>query len=466
MRIIITFLTIIIICTLNGCTNRSMKATETPPATPPTPITPTPSVINIPAEIKTAFIEKAINEQLAGTIYRNNAFPVENLGNAQITVRKNGHIKIRATGNELTYKIPLNISIRFSFTILGHTEHKDVDAGITIALRSKYTLKNNWTLATTTTVDGYEWTSNPTIKIRFIIIPIKPIADFIVSKQSGIINDLGKMIDNAMAKGANAKDIITPIWTQLQTPTEITIPDMPQKLWLRFNPSDIYITQITGKGSHISAIIGIRAITETFIGDKPQPQKLKPLPNFKTQDTKDSTFTINLYAELPFEHATAICRETFVGKTLKSGRQKVLVHDIEISGENGLAQIKMNLSGSIKGTVNVTGHAIYNEKNQTLTIDNFNFDVESKSKYQKTRNKLLKGIIMSKMKPHMKFPLDKTLEDAKTATQKMLSNYEIYKGVTLNGNIDALTVQGVEVTDNGFRAVVTAKGTASVKVRE
>jgi hypothetical protein len=413
-----------------------------------------------------SFIERNVNEQLTGIIYRNNAFPVEGLGNAQITVRKDGRVRIRANKDELTYRIPLKISMRFSFTILGHTEHKDVDAGIAVSLRTKYALKNNWSLATTTTVDGYEWTTNPTVRIRFITIPVKPIADFLISKQSGIINDIGKIADKVVSDGINVKNMITPLWEQLQTPTEIAIPDMPQRMWLRFNPTDIYMTDITGRGESIYAMAGIRAVAETFIGDRPKAQRIRPLPNFKTPERQDSAFTINLYTEIPFEHATAICREIFVGQTLRSGRQRVLVHDMEVSGENGLAKIRMDLSGSIKGTVSVTGRAVYDRSAQTLSIDDFDFDVESKGKYQRARNWLLKGIIMSKMKPHMKFPLGKTLDDAKTLIQEMLTNHEIYKGVTLNGRVDTLTVRGVEVSDKGFRAVVGARGIAAVRIKE
>ncbi|MCL2181845.1 MAG: DUF4403 family protein [Chitinispirillia bacterium] len=471
MRITITFFIAIITCALAGCTNRPMtapagggSAAETPP---PAPLTPVPSVINIPAEIKMSYIENAVNKQLSGNIYRNNAYPVEGIGSAQITVKKDGRIKIRANRDMLTYKIPLKISLRFSFSILGHTEYQDVDAGIAIALRSKYTLKNNWQLATTTTVDGYEWTTAPTVKIRFITIPVKPIADFLVSKQAGIINDLGKMVDNAVLSEVNLKTMVAPLWQQFQIPTEIAIPDMTDRLWLRFDPSDIYMAGITGRGESVSAMMGIRAVTEAVIGDKPNAPAPKPLPNFKTSDKQDSSFTINLYAEIPFTKATGICRELFVGQTLKSGRQKVLVHDIDISGGNdGLAHVKMDLSGSLKGTVRVTGRAVYNESAQTLSIDNFNFDVETQSQFERTKNWLLKGIIMSKMRPLMKFPLDKQLDGTKKLLQEMLSERELYKGVVFNGRVDTLSVRGIEVTGNAFRAVVLAKGTAGVKIKD
>ena len=462
-----TFFIFLTACLLLNCAGRQKpvpsgdSATETQPAAPLTPVA---SVINIPTQIKMSFIENAVNEQVRGIIYKDNAFPVDPIGTAQLTVRKNGRISIRAAGNELIYKIPLKISMRFSLSLLGHTEHKDVDAGITVNLRSKYTLQNNWHLKTTTTVDGYEWTTPPTVKIRFITIPIKPVADILVSRQSGVIKELGGIIDKSMSNTVNVKTMISPLWEKIQTPAEITLPDMPQSMWLRFNPTDIYITQISGQGGFINAMTGIRAAAETFIGDKPKAHALKPLPDFKTSENQDSTFTINLYSEIPFKQATAICREIFVGKTFKSGIQKVTVHDIEVSGANGMAKVRMEMSGSIKGTVNVTGRAVFNQKTRTLSLDDFDFDVETASRYQQAKNWLLRGVIMSKMKPLMKFPLGDTLDNAKALMQKMLSDYELYEGTVLNGQVAALSVRGVNVTDEGFRAVVTARGAASIKV--
>jgi predicted nucleotidyltransferase len=124
---------------------------------------------------------------------------------------------------------------------------------------------------------------------------------------------------------------------------------------------------------------------------------------------------------------------------------------------------KLDVSGAIKGIVNVTGLPIYNEKTRTLSINDFNLDVETQNRYGRAKNRLLKGIIMSRMRPHMKFPLGEMLDDSKTLVQKMLTDYELYEGIVLNGQIDKITVRGVEVTEAGFRAVVTATGGMGVR---
>jgi len=455
-------------CFLAGCTGRGglRGSNDYEAAADAEPFAPAPSIIYLPVEIKTDYIEKAINSQLSGTLYQSDTVTLGGVSNVRVTVRKNGQIKIRARGGELLYNVPLKISMRFSFTIsalgLTHTEYQDIDAGISIALRSRITLLNDWRLATSTKTDGYVWTSDPVLKVRTLTIPIKTAADHIVSRQ---LETLGRLIDGAAAGGINVKEAVDPLWQQIRTPIEIPVPDLPHNIWLRINPSAIYMTQLSGNGGSVGGTAGVRAVTEAFIGGEPEPLPPAKLPDFAPPPETDSSFVINLYSEIPFEHATQMSRDMFVGKTLKSGRQAVTVRDIEIAGtKNGLAEIRLNLTGSINGKVCVVGKTVYNEKTQTLTIENMDFDIQTQNNFQKAKNWLLRGIIVSKMKPHLKFPLKDTFEEAKTLADKMLTGYKLYDGVSLNGRLDSLSIGGVTLTETGFRAIVIARGVLSVGV--
>jgi len=470
MRVTITFFIIFLTCLLANCAGRSKLAdpgvgqTAADPA--PARAAPVPSIVNIPAEVKTAYIEKSVNDLFGGTFLRDAAFSFGGFSDVRISLRKNGDIKIRAQGGELVYSVPLKISMRFSITIsalgLSHTEYQDADAGIAIGLRTKISLKNNWRLSAKTTAGGYTWTSAPTVKIRALTIPVKPAADFIVSKHMG---DICELIDKAL-NATDLKTIAAPHWEKLQIPMEASLPGISQKLWLRFDPTDVYMSQLSGRGGSVHATLGVRAAVEAFFGDKPEARPPKPLPDFKTPEGQDSTFTINLYTEIPYDRATAICREAFNGKTFRSGLQKVTVHDIEVSSANGLAKLKMELTGSLNGTVYVTGRAVYSEATKSLSIDDFEYDITTDSRFQRAKNRLLKGIITAKMKPLMKFPLGEALGDATPLLQKILADYEPLSGIAIYGKVDTLTVSGVEMTDSAFRAAVLVKGTAGARVTQ
>jgi len=418
-------------------------------------------------EIKTAIIENAVHSILGGTFHRSDSTILGGLTNIKISARRNGSVKITASGDELAVSLPVMVTIRVSTTLsamgLTHTEHQDIEAGISISLRSKVSLTKDWRTSTSTKAAGYRWTNEPVLKARFLTIPIKPLAGYFADRMMEMI---GPVIDKTLAKSDFVKkSVITPIWEQLYTPIPFTVPETQEVLWMRFNPTHLYLSGLNGRGASISALVGIRTLTEAVMGDKPEKREPRPLPNLTEPLASDSTFAINLYADVPYSKATALCKEMFNGRTFKSGINRVTVNDIEITGANadGLLVMRMDISGSIKGIVTVTGRAVYNEKDMTLTLEGLNFDIATANRYQKAKHWLLKGIIINKMKPLIKFPLS-TMLNAEALTKTLLTNYPIQKKSVLNGKIKSLTVRGVETTESAIRAVILATGTAKITI--
>jgi hypothetical protein len=473
MRVSKNIFIVLFLCLCAGCAGRAGVSFDdngqngTNPAGLDT-LTPVPSTIYIPVELKTAVIERLINDRFNGTFHRSDTAVLGGLTNITISARRNGKVSISARGDELAYSLPVKVTIRVSTTIsamgLTHTEHQDAEAGIAISLRSKVSLKNDWRVTTSTKTAGYKWTSEPVLKARFITIPIKPVAGFFADRLMEII---GPMLDNSLANSDIVKNsVIAPLWEQLYTPISFILPETQEIIWMRFNPVCLYFSSLDGRGTSIFALIGIRAVTEALIGDKPEKYDPQPLPDFTAPpEGTDSAFAVNLYAEIPYASATALCKEKFNGKTFKSGMHKVTVNDIEIIGATAesMLAMKLDLSGSLKGIVQITGRAVCNEKEKFLTLTDIKFDLATANRYQKAKNWLLRGIIINKMKPLIKFPLS-TMLNAEVLTKTLLTDYPVQKGIVLNGRIDSLTVRGVETTESAIRAAVLAFGTAKMTV--
>lgn len=471
MRVTTNIIIIFLLYLCAGCAVRSgvsldgghetlAAAGETPP--------PVPSTINIPVEIKTAIIENTVHNLFSGTFYRCDTAVLGGFTNIKISARRNGSVRIAANGDELAYSLPVMVTIHVSTTVsamgFAHTERQDVEAGITMNLRSKVSIRNDWRPIVITKAAGYKWTTEPVLKARSVTIPIKPVANYFADMLMGII---GPMIDKALANSdIIKKSVITPLWEQLCTPISFTVPETQDTIWMRINPTELYLSNINGHGASISALVGISAVTEAVMGDMPEKRGPAPLPNFtEPPENSGPAFALNLYAEVPYAKATALCKEKFKGKTFRSGMNKITVNDIEITGAGagGPLLIKMDVSGSMKGTVLVTGRAVYDEKDKTLSLSGLDFDLAASSQYQQAKKWLLKGIIIKKMKPLIKFPLSAIL-DADALTKTLLTDYPIQKGITLNGKIETLTLRGVETTESALRAAVLATGTAKVTV--
>jgi hypothetical protein len=425
---------------------------------------PIPSIINVPIEIRTKALEQMVNEQLPALLFENDTMTVGAMNNVKVKVWKGDSIKFSLYGDELRYWVPMRIWMQFSFTVgalgLSHTEYQEVEAGISLKFSSRLVIKNNWKVVTMTKSDGYEWTTDPVVKVRFVTIPVKPVADFILSKQH---QKFGELVDKGISSMLDIKKLLRPTWLQLQKPIQLA-QDPP--LWLRLTPKSVSMTQLEGDGTKISSSVGITSIAETFFGEEPVSTIQDSIPPLSVPGKVDSSFTLNLYSEITYENASELMKSFLLGRSFKSGRKEVIVQDVALYGMEGYAIVSLDFTGSYRGKVYVIGKAVYDTTTTTISIEDLEFDVSTKNALPSTADWLFHGVIIDKVQPFLRFPLREKLLESQLMVQKMLCNSKLTKNVFVNGFIDSLSIGGVRITDHALQAVVLAKGSLYLNIRE
>jgi len=424
-------------------------------------IAPAPSVVNIPLRIHTRVIEDLVNGQINGQLYAFDSLALGAFKPVKIKVWKGDSIKIGLEGNELHYTVPLRIWLEFALTVgalgLSHTEYQEFEAALSLKFTSRLSIGPDWKLTTKTQSDGYAWLTDPVVKIRFITIPIKPIADILLASQQKTISDI---IDKQAVALCNVKTMIQPVWDQLQE--GIAVSKDPE-VWLRLTPQEIYLSPLLGYDGALVSRVGIKSVVETFLGDKPACGKKDSIPNFILPTGVDSSFVLNVYSEMNYDAATLLLRGLLIGKDFKSGSRQVIIQDVTMTGVSGYALIGLDLIGSFNGRVYVYGSPRFDPSTDTVSIENLNFDISTQNLAHKTANWLLHGAILSSVKPFLKFSLRQKLLESQRMVQKTLSRAEIAKNVFLVGAVDSLRIGGVRLTDNAVRALVFAKGSMHVE---
>ena len=423
-----------------------------------------PSVINIPVRMRTRVIEQMLNKQLIGLLYACDTLSLGAIKPVKIKVWKGDSIRIGLEGNELHYKVPLRLWLQFSFTIaalgLSHTEYQDVEASLALEFRSRIFVDTTWKLYTITQSDGYTWLSDPVIKVRFFSIPIRSIADLLLTGQEKTISSI---IDKQVNQACNVKTMILPLWSKIQDPVLISKDPV---VWLRLTPKEVYLTPFIGIDSTIVSSVGVKSIVETFFADSPSCKKSDSLPAFKIPTSLDSSFVLNLYSEISYESATQMLRGMLIGREFKSKGNEVLIKDVTMAGVKGYALICMDLIGSYEGRVFVYGRPQYDSSTTTVSIEDLDFDLSTQNVMHKAANWLLHGVLINSVKPFLKFPLKDKLMESKLMAQKMLNNSELTKNIFLSGSIDTLSVGGVRLTDKAIQATVFARGSLQLNVHD
>lgn len=435
-----------------------------PDLKPAASFTPVPSIVNVPLELKTWYIENLLNRQVSDLLYECDTLTIGGRKPVKVKVWKRDSISIGLEGNELRYKVPLRVWMQFSFTVsafgLSHTEYQDVEAGIALKFRSRISVKNDWKVSTVTESDGYEWVSDPVLRVRFLTIPIKPLADFIMVKQQ---LSFGRMVDSAVSTMLDVKKMLRPLWDRIQTP--ILLSQSPE-VWLRLAPMGIYMTQLTGAGGVIKSSIGIKSVAETFFGSEPEAKKSDSFPEFVIPEHIDSTFIINLYSDLSYASASEILQSYLLGRTFIDGKKEVIVQAVNIYGLEGYAIISLAFTGSFRGKVYVIGHIAYDQATSTISIRDLEYDISTRNALHSAAGWLFHGIILSKIAPYLRFPIRERLLEAQLMIQKLISHREITKNLYINGIIDSLDIGGVALTDRSIVAVLLARGTLSMMAHD
>ncbi|MGB1243132.1 MAG: DUF4403 family protein, partial [Chitinophagales bacterium] len=208
--------------------------------------------------------------------------------------------------------------------------------------------------------------------------------------------------------------------------------------------------------------VGIKAISEVTMGDKPKRNKNKDLPPLKMMNQIPDDFAINIAASIPYKRAAEEAKRALVGQTFTSGKRSVTVKDIDIWGRKKKLVIKAKVEGSIKGYVYMTGKPVYDAKKAVVSLENLDFDLDTKNVIQKTAAWLFNAKITKKMKPYLVFPLEESIADIRTKVQEQLTNNKFDNGVSLSGKLHKMDIEKIYLAPTAIKVVVGSSGSLKI----
>ncbi|MEI7594246.1 MAG: DUF4403 family protein [Bacteroidota bacterium] len=422
--------------------------------------TPTASSLNIPIEISEKQLEADINKQLQGLIYEDKSMDDNGGDNLMIKAWKKENISIKISNNQISYRIPLKLWIRagYKFEKFGVTlsDYKDINAEIALKFITAYTVKKDWTLVTSTTDNGYEWFGTPTITIGSIDFPIKKIADGVLKSQ---LKTLAPMIDDQLKKYFNLKKVASDAWATMQKPILV---EESYKTWFRNSPQEVTITPLIVKDGIIKTTIGIKTITESFVGKQPEPVKLTILPSLTIVNSPSTEYVMNMYVDVPYKIADSLSRINMINQTFEQGKKKITVKDLSLFGSNNKLIINTLVEGSVKGNIFFTGIPFYEKETKSIRVKEVDFDINTKNTIIKSANWMFHNTLIKLVENKMSYSIKDYLDEYSKMTQDYLSNYKISEQITLKGSVSSFDVGDVILMPESIRVLITCKGTASL----
>jgi hypothetical protein len=454
------FVLLVAVLVISSCSSTTKINTLKPEPEDGTPLIydNKPSFISMPVVLKIKDIENQTNKFLTGLIYEDNN--IEDDGYA-VKIWKQAPVSIVNDNGKIKTVLPLKVNVKYRIGIdklgvaLYTTQEFNFNGAMT--LMSAVALKN-WKLKTKTEVISISWKESPSVKMFGKNIPIT----YAVNPAIQIFKvKIQKTIDEGIQQSMDFKPNVLDALDKIATPSEMSA---DYDLWLRVVPAELFTTDAQLNGESIVMQMGLKCTVETLIGQQPTKVFDRSKIVLKSVSKMPNNFTANIIAVSTYKEASRIITKNFQEQEFAYGSRKVKVMNVAVWHKNDKIVIALYLSGSLTGTIYLTGLPKYNEATKEVYFDNLDYALDTKSSLVRTANWLASGAILKKMEESCRYSLQPNLEEGKATMLKYLSNFSPMPGVFLNGTINEISFSDVQLTNKAILAFLTANGKVTVKV--
>lgn len=416
------------------------------------------SFINLPVSITIADVETQINKLMTGLIYEDNNIKDDDI---MVKVWKTAPIKFSEDKGKLKSIVPIKVTanVRYGTTALGMDLHdtREVNMDAVITFNSKIGL-SNWKMTTDTTIESLEWNESPSITIAGKKVAVTYLINPAIKMfKSRIENE----IDNSLGKVADFKPQVLDALEKLTTPF---LTSEQFETWFALNPEELYVTDAVLTKKQITMNMGLKCSMETRVGQAPKKTFKKEKVVLKAVKTMPDKIDVVVAAVSTYESASKIITKNFQGQEFGDGKRKVTVQKVDLWSKDGKMIVALDMTGSINGTIYLTGYPNYNAVTKEIYFDQMDYVLNTKSILMKTANWLAEGFILRKIQESCRYSIKQNLEDGKKNMQPYLNNYSPIPGVFVNGTLNDFEFQKVELTDNAIIAFIKGTGKMDLKI--
>lgn len=457
-------LSIVLTILISGCSTSQKIDTLKPEPDDAVPLVydNTPSFINLPISIKLKDIENQTNSILNGLIYEDNNIEDDDI---EMKVWKQAPITITndkaVSGDKIKTILPLKAIVKYRIGTkkMGvefyDTREFNLDGIVTLISDTGLI---NWKLNTKTELKSLDWNESPTMTIFGKNIPVT----YLINPAIKIFKSkIEKKIDDAIAKSMDFKTNVLSALEKICTPFQM---NEEYESWLRIIPIEIYSTTARLKNDTFLLDMGMKCTMETLIGKRPESRfdknKITLKPVFKIPED----ITANIIAVSTYEEASKIMSKNFSGQEFGSGSKKIKVQNVAIWHKNGKMIIALDVLGSVNGTIYLAGFPQYNDKTKEVFFDKLDYALDTKNKLMRTANWLAQGLILKKIQQNCRYTIKPNLEEGKQSMMNYLKNYSPMPGVFINGKMEDIQFQKIELTNQAIIAFIKVKGNVNVSV--
>lgn len=418
----------------------------------------TSSYISFPVNLSLKDIETQTNKSLNGLIYEDNDLEDDQ---TQMKIWKSAPILISEEDNKLKTIVPLKIwaKVKYGTSALGMNLYdiREFNLNGNITLLSDVKM-SNWKVTTITSLEDIEWQESPTITIAGKLVSIT----YLVNPTIKIFKSkIERKIDESLNKTLDFKSNMLDLMQKVSDPIEMS---QTYQSWLKVTPQELYATEAQLKSNSVNLTVGLKCLMESSIGLKPKSVFDRNKIALKTTSNLPERVVANITAVSTFQDASRIMTQNFKGQEFGSGKRKVVIQNVEIWHKRGKMIIALDMLGSLNGRIYLAGFPQFDAEKKELYFDELDYALETKSRLMKSANWLFQGMVLAKIKESCRYSIQPNLDEGKKTMLQYLNNYSPITGVFVNGKMNDITFEKVQLTNTSIVAFLGITGNIKVNI--
>jgi hypothetical protein len=414
------------------------------------------SFVNMPLEITLKEIENQLNKSMTGQIYDDSNLEDDK---TEMKIWKTAPIKLIEENGKIKTILPLKIWAKFKYgtDFMSLNDTREINLNGTITMVSEVKL-SNWKMSTNSKIEDFSWSESPSILVAGKNVPIT----YIINPTLSIFKSkIAKKIDEAIESSCDFKPYVLDVLEKMSTPF---LTSEVYQTWFKLIPIEVYVTDAVLGKSKINMDLGLKCNMQTMVGVKPKSTFDRNAIQFKPVTSVPNKVMANVVAISTYESASQIITSNFQGKEFAAGSRKIVIQKVEMWQKDGKIIIALDMTGSMNGTIYLSGIPNYNAITKEIYFDQMDYVLNTKGVLTKTANWLLQGVILKKIQENCRYSIKENLDEGKKSLLPYLNNFSPMKGVFVNGTLNDFEFEKVEVTDKAMIAFITTTGKMNVKI--
>lgn len=417
------------------------------------------STIRIPIEFQIKDLEKMVNTKLKG-IFVQEWLPVgeKKRDSIYLELERTDLIRFAWNPGELSAYVPLRIGFRFKTKAAGIRiqNEKPITARVVLQLKSKIFLDSRWGINSTTSLDTIVWKEEPSIRIAFVNVNLRKVADSYLEKNQDRITH---RFDSIAHQVLDTRKIVEKIWNDIQKP--IVLKKTKPQIGLSAHAEELMSRWNTNTDGNISGMVTLKAKVYSWF-EEPEAHQIAPLPKHKYADKADESLDLFVMAKLPYDKLNDLTNNNIEKISYTYQSYTIGIRDAEFYGSEHELALMMRVKGAIKGKVYLRAQPYFDTLTQVVGLRNLRYDLNTEAALLNTADWMMHDKLIAILADTVKKDITEELRGLPRLIEQGVAKGKTGQKMAINVDSLAVTSYASLITGKNVQWIFRARGRAGI----